>query len=155
MFSTNYKLRPQPALAHLSDADREQIAHWLVDPSQTYDSVRERVAKPRAEGGFDTIASRSVLQRLRDRTVVLHQINSLLDDKQNLTELLAAQNGQEVPWSKGTHQLVQRAAFKIAALPDQSTKQLTALLRIADHPRRIAIDEHRMKYLKLRENTHA
>ncbi|HEX7862219.1 MAG TPA: hypothetical protein VF773_17925 [Verrucomicrobiae bacterium] len=155
MITTTYKLRPQPALAHLSDADREQISQWLMDPSQTYDSVRERVAKPRAEGGFDTIASRSTLQRLRDRTVVLHQINSLLDDKQNLTELLAAQNGQEVQWSNGTQQLVQRAAFKIAALPEQSTKQLTALLRIADHPRRSAIDEHKMKYLKLRENTHA
>ena len=149
------KLRVQPALAHLSDDDRDQISYWLLDSKQTYQDIRLRIAKPRSEGGFDTVVSPGVLQRLRDRTVVLHQINSLLDDKQNLTELLAVHDGREVPWSKGTQQLVQRAAFKIAALPDQSTRQLTALLRIADHPRRVAIDEHKMKILRLRENTHS
>ena len=121
--ASHRKLRPQPALAHLTDAEREQIADWVH--TQTYQQVLERVAKPREEGGFDLRVSVSVLQRLRDRTAHHHLINGQLEDKLQLTELLALENGEQVPWSKGTHQLVQRAAFKVALLPDQTPPAFT------------------------------
>ena len=141
MNTTNRKLRPQPALASLTDDEREQIADWLR--SQTFAQVQARIAKSREDGGFDLKVSISTLQRLRDRTATLQQINDELEDKQNLADLLAAQNGEKVDWAKGTYELVQRAAFKVALLPDQTPARLGSLLRLADHPRVVANDEHK------------
>jgi hypothetical protein len=141
MNTTNRKIRPQPALASLTDDEREQIADWLR--TQTFAQVQTRIAKSREDGGFGLNVSISTLQRLRDRTATLQQINDQLEDKQNLADLLAAQNGEEVDWAKGTYELVQRAAFKVALLPDQTPARLGSLLRLADHPRVVANDEHK------------
>jgi hypothetical protein len=141
MNTSNRKIRPQPALASLTDDEREQIADWLR--TQTFVQVQSRIAKSREDGGFRLKVSISTLQRLRDRTATLQQINDELEDKQNLADLLAAQNGEKVDWAKGTYELVQRAAFKVALLPDQTPARLGSLLRLADHPRVVANDEHK------------
>ena len=55
------KQRKQPAFAGLTEIEIDQIARWLH--SNTYDVVRDHIAKPRPEG-FGLIVSNSALQRL-------------------------------------------------------------------------------------------
>ena len=59
-------MRKQIAFASLNEAEIDQIAEWLRH--ETYETVHERVRKPRSEGGFGLNISRSPLERLHDKT---------------------------------------------------------------------------------------
>jgi hypothetical protein len=76
------KSRPQPSLAPLSPAEKDQLAHWLRH--EIYDVVLERVRKPRPEG-FGLKISRQPLQIFYAKVQKLDLINLRLADGKKLT----------------------------------------------------------------------
>jgi hypothetical protein len=128
--NTIRKLRPQPKLAHLSEEEREQIAEWLK--TDTYETVLERIAKPRPDG-FDTHASIKVLQTLRERAALAEALSEHAEERLAVDDLLALLNGEPVAWHEATLHLAQKAAFKLS-LQDQSATMLLNLVRIANNP---------------------
>src|SRR6478736_7831903 len=75
------KPQSQPALAALTEADREQLADWLRRHS--YDLVLERVNNPRPEG-FGLNISIKPLQTFYAKVALLDLINSKLSDDKKL-----------------------------------------------------------------------
>src|SRR5688500_17011014 len=71
------KPRFQPTFASLTEAALEQLAEAVQ--RETYDSVRERICKPRSEGGLDlNFTSNSPLFRLHEKKNRLDLLNARL-----------------------------------------------------------------------------
>ena len=71
------KTRFQPTFASLTEAELEQLAAAVQ--RETYDAVRERICKPRSQGGLDLhFTSNSPLVRLHDKKNKLDLINTRL-----------------------------------------------------------------------------
>jgi len=70
------KPRKQPAFAGLTETEINQIALWLH--CNSYDVVREHIAKPRPEG-FGLVVSNGPLQRLYAKSAAQMLDNHLFD----------------------------------------------------------------------------
>ena len=78
------KLRFQPTFASLTQAELEQLAAQVQ--RETYDAVRERICKPRSEGGLDlNFTSNSPLVRLHAKKNHLDLINARITSGKKLT----------------------------------------------------------------------
>jgi hypothetical protein len=76
-------MRKQRAFATLTEADIDQIAEWLRH--DTYDKVRERIAKPRPDGFALQLKSTRPLETLWQKKNTVDKINAKLETGQKLT----------------------------------------------------------------------
>jgi hypothetical protein len=126
------KIRPQRALSHLTEEERDQIVEWLK--TNTYEKVLARLAKPRSEGGYDTHVSRGVLEVLRQRYALAEALSEHADERIAMDDFLAILNAEPISYHEATLHIVQRNAFKLSLLPVQSASMLYTLMRIANNP---------------------
>ena len=137
------KLRFQPTFAALTEAELEQLAEAVQ--RETYDAVRERICKPRSEGGLDLhFTSNSPLVRLHDKKNKLDPINARLcgecSDRKKLT--IAEVNtfiSMEKRAPEEVHDAIIDATYALVTEQDNTPHQLLALQRLADFPERAAI----------------
>jgi hypothetical protein len=76
-------MRKQRAFATLTEHEIDQIAEWLR--SNTYEVVRDRIAKPRPEGFALQLKSTHPLETLWERKNTVDKINTKLESGQKLT----------------------------------------------------------------------
>jgi hypothetical protein len=140
------KLRFQPTFASLTEAELEQLAHDVQ--RETYDAVRERVCKPRSEGGLDLhFTSNSPLVRLHNKKNRLDLINAQITSGQKLTlaqldtittgehRAPSGQSGSDI------HDAIMSATYLLVTEHDNTPHQLLALQRLADFPARAELRE--------------
>src|SRR5688500_2744263 len=150
------KLRFQPTFASLTEAELEQLAADVQ--RETYDAVRERICKPRSEGGLDLhFTSNSPLVRLHDKKNNLDLINTRLSaqspDQRKLTLAdLNAFISLEKRAPEEIHEAILSATYALVTERDNTPHQLLALQRLADFPVRSAL---RDQMAELREQTAA
>jgi hypothetical protein len=144
------KTQSQPALATLTEAEREQLANWLRRDS--YDVVLARVNQPRPEG-FGLNISKKPLQTFYAKVALLDLINSRLPEDKKLTlaefETLSSttfncgsESSQRVT---DVHDSILNAAHDLATSGESTPAQLLALQRLADFPARAEIREQRLQ----------
>lgn len=136
------KLRPQPALAHLTNDEREHIADLCR--AHTFDKVLKTIAKPRDQGGYDTHVSRKVLQVLLDRSNMQMVLNQYNDHKISLDDYLALMNAAPLRYPEATLHLVQKSAFQHALNPSATPAQLACIQRVAAYPKNLELNERRV-----------
>src|SRR5688572_26630758 len=115
-------MRKQRAFKDLTDQEIDQIAEWLRH--DTYDAVRERIAKPRPDG-FGLTISNKPLQVLFAKTNLLDKINARITgpggEHQKLTlaefdAINAADCGPcgEHPATEEVHDAIMQATYDLA-----------------------------------------
>ena len=145
-------MRKQRAFKDLTDAEVEQIAEWLQHGK--YDDVRERVAKPRDQGGFGLIISNKPLQLLWAKKNIVRKINDKLESGERLTiAQLEAINAAEKPdLSEKVHDAILETTYDIVMEGGNSPSRLVSLQRLADFPARAEI---RARREQMTEEVHA
>src|SRR5687768_13393590 len=136
------KLRFQPTFTSLTEAELEQLAHEVQ--RETYDAVRERVCKPRFEGGLDLrFTSNSPLVRLHNKKNRLDLINAQISSGKKLTlaQLGTFTAGDSGPCGEHrapeeVHDAIMSATYILVTEHDNTPHQLLALQRLADFPAR-------------------
>src|SRR6185503_9058525 len=102
-------MRKQRAFAGLTEKEIEQIADWLRSggPDNTYDAIRERIAKPRPEGFALTISNKP-LQLLWEKTNRVERINNRIASGQRLSlaEFDAIQAGEKADVAEEIHDAI-------------------------------------------------
>jgi hypothetical protein len=152
------KPQSQPALATLTEAEREQLADWLRRDS--YDVVLVRVNQPRPEG-FGLNISKKPLQTFYAKVALLDLINSRLPDDKKLTlaefETLSSTtfdcDPETIQRVADVHDSILNAAHDLATSGDNTPSQLLALQRLADFPARAEIREQRLE-LEIQKFSH-
>src|SRR5262252_10006661 len=99
-------MRKQVAFATLTAAEIEQIAEWLR--REKYETVLERIRKPRSDGGFGLNISRSPLERLHAKTNRVDRINNRIASGQRLTlsEYDAIEAGEKADVAEEIHDAI-------------------------------------------------
>jgi hypothetical protein len=131
------KPRTQPAFATLTEDELDQVADWLR--RETYETILDRIRKPRTEGGFALNISRSPLERLYAKVALLDLINSKVSADKKLTlaqfDSLWAGGGARVPRlvegraPEGSSQLAVQSSP-----PETSSSSLLATLPPVQNP---------------------
>src|SRR5688572_11709609 len=141
------KLRFQPTFASLTEAELERLAHEVQ--RETYDAVRERVCKPRSEGGLDLhFTSNSPLVRLHNKKNRLDLINARITSGQKLTlaQLDTFTAGDSGPCGEHraleeVHDAIMSATYALVTEQDNTPHQLPALQRLGELPARAGYRE--------------
>jgi len=159
------KLRFQPTFASLTEAELERLAHEVQ--RETYDAVRERVCKPRSEGGLDLrFTSNSPLVRLHNKKNRLDLINAQITSGKKLTlaQLGTFTAGDSGPCGEHrapeeVHDAIMSATYILVTEHDNTPHQLLALQRLADFPARAeyrkqtaAVRAERLEISRSKEN---
>jgi hypothetical protein len=139
----------QPALASLSEADREQLADWLRHGE--YDDVLARVNMPRPEGlGLDI--SKKPLQTFYAKVALLDLINARLPAEKKLTLAIFETLGQPDILLLSTadpskiaeiHDTILATVHDLARSGGNTPTHLLSLQRLADFPARAALREQK------------
>jgi hypothetical protein len=137
-------MKKQRAFATLTEAEIGQIADWLR--RETYETVLDRVRKPREDGGFALNISRSPLERLHARVSRLDKINLRIETAQKLTlaDLDAINAGEKTDLAEEAHHAILLTVRDLALEGESTPAQLLALQRLADFPVRAEIREQRL-----------
>jgi hypothetical protein len=143
-------MRKQRAFATLTDAEIEQIAQWLR--LEKYDTVRERLAKPRPEG-FGLIVSNKPLQLLFRKTNLVARINEKIatGEKLTLSEFEKISAGEKPDLAENIHDAILETVHDLAksavASPESTTPhKLLALQQLADFPARAELRAQRAEH---------
>jgi len=138
-------MRKQRAFASLTEDEINQIAEWLQQ--DTYDRVRERVAKPRPEGFGLQVKSRRPFETLFANKNRIDKINRKLETGQKLTlaefESIAA--GEKADLPEQIHNAILETTYERVLEDDNTPTQLLALQRLADFPARADYREHKIQ----------
>jgi len=138
-------MRKQRAFASLTEPDIDQIAEWLRH--DTYDKVRERIAKPRPEGFALALKSTRPLETLWQKKNTVDKINAKLETGQKLTlaefESIAA--GEKTDLPEQIHNAILETTYDRVLEDDNTPTQLLALQRLADFPARADYREHKIQ----------
>jgi len=138
-------MRKQRAFASLTEDEINQIAEWLQQ--DTYDRVRERVAKPRPEGFGLQVKSRRPFETLFANKNRIDKINRKLETGQKLTlaefESIAA--GEKTDLPEQIHNAILETTYERVLEDDNTPTQLLALQRLADFPARAEYREHKIE----------
>src|SRR4051812_6422970 len=103
-------MRKQRAFATLTEAEIDQIAEWLRH--DTYDQVRDRLAKPRPEGFALQLKSTRPLETLWQKNNTVDKINAKLATGQKLTlsEFESISAGQKTDLPEEIHNAILETA---------------------------------------------
>jgi hypothetical protein len=126
--------RKQRAFASLTDAEIEQIANWLR--LETYEHVRERIAKPRPEGFGLELNSTRPLETLWQKKNTVDKINNKLatGEKLTVTEFDAINSAEKTDVPEKIHDAILETTYELVIEGDNTPTQLLALQRLADFP---------------------
>jgi len=130
------KIKAQQALAPLTSAEREHIAKLLCDHGRTYSEVRDLLARPRSQGGYDLPISIKPLQVLHERETQRRLF--LKDSPQHLTldEFIDLRNGAHRPETRVGQAFIQKRACRLAMDPeaDHKPSDLLVISRVFNIP---------------------
>jgi hypothetical protein len=138
-------MRKQRAFATLTEEEIDQIAEWLRH--DTYDKVRDRIAKPRPEGFALQLKSIRPLETLWQKKNTVDKINAKLETGQKLTlaEFESISAGEKADLPEKIHNAILETTYDRVLEDDNTPTQLLALQRLADFPARADYREHKIQ----------
>jgi hypothetical protein len=160
-------MRKQRAFATLTEQEIDQIAEWLRH--DTYEKVRDRIAKPRPEGFALQLKSKRPLETLWQKKHTVDKINAKLGTGEKLTlaefeaiwggggagvppavegvspETSSSRSSVPDPKLTAVHKAILETTYDLVTSGDNTPYRLVALQKLADFPARADYRDHKIR----------